>query len=195
MTINGRNETRRQMLSLSKPIRGACLGVFCFFFCCLYYFFNFIPEVCSLLKYNLLHPFVYSLFTILFNIIFIEYRWRTLKEVIPMCNIDQPESLANNYTPCWKGVFMLTSKEHLGFYLALSQFMASTMNSIQHVLATLSPEALSYILQFIVSSILVSLIFRFQTKGQPSYVLGHMKVAPWIPPSILCIALTILLLL
>ena len=89
----------------------------------------------------------------------------------------------------------MTSKENVGFFLTLSQFMASAMNSIQHILPTLPPKTLSYILQFTIASILVSMIFQVQTKGQPSYVLGRMKVAPWIPPSILCIVLATLLLL
>lgn len=89
----------------------------------------------------------------------------------------------------------MTSKENMGFYLGLSQFMASAINSIQHVLATLSPETLSYMIQFIVVSMLVSAIFQTQTSGQPSYSLGIVKVSPWIPPSILCIVLAVLLLL
>lgn len=88
----------------------------------------------------------------------------------------------------------MISKEDLGFCLALSQFMASAMNSIQHILVPLSRDTLSYILQITYAVIIVALIFCVQTKGQPSHDLGFMKIHPSVPPSILCMVLVLLLL-
>ena len=92
----------------------------------------------------------------------------------------------------------MISREYLGFCLTLSQVLAVIISTIQHVLAGLSYATLYYILLFYsvaITMLTVVLIFRAQTKKDPNYKLGHVKIPPWIPPSIFCFALAALLLL
>lgn len=94
-----------------------------------------------------------------------------------------------------KEVFALINNGNLSFYIAFSQFIASTINGFHSLLDKLSKDTLISAMLLSYAVFIIIQVFRCKTKGCAPYNIWFIKVPPWFIPSMVCISFVCLLLL
>lgn len=82
----------------------------------------------------------------------------------------------------------------IGFILTLTSFISNLLNSLHDLFVSLPHDFLANFISVSIVSILLCFLFIFLTRGKPPNLFGPIKIPAWIPPTIICSLLSILLL-